>query len=93
MVVIVFAVIFFSNPVSLQNAAGTAIALGGVFAYSQVGRLTSSLFLQLPSTLQSLCALSQLPLNQTNVVYVHPLHVHTLHQCMDLGPPYNYVLR
>ena len=35
-VVIVFAVIFFSNPVSLQNAAGTAIALSGVFAYSQV---------------------------------------------------------
>ena len=34
--VIVFAVVFFANPVSIQNAAGTAIALGGVFAYSQV---------------------------------------------------------
>lgn len=36
MVVIVAAVIFFANPVSAQNAAGTAIALGGVFAYGQV---------------------------------------------------------
>lgn len=35
-VVIVAAVIFFANPVSAQNAAGTAIALGGVFAYGQV---------------------------------------------------------
>ena len=38
-VVIVFAVVFFSNPVSFQNALGTAIALAGVFAYSQVGGL------------------------------------------------------
>lgn len=37
-VVIVAAVVFFRNPVSIQNALGTAIALGGVFAYSQVKR-------------------------------------------------------
>lgn len=35
-VVIVAAVIFFRHPVSLLNAVGTAMALGGVFLYSQV---------------------------------------------------------
>lgn len=38
-VVIVASVIFFSNPVSMQNAVGTAVALGGVFAYSQVKKM------------------------------------------------------
>lgn len=40
-VVIVSSVIFFQTPVSPVNAAGTAIALAGVFAYSQVKRLQS----------------------------------------------------
>lgn len=35
-VVIVAAIILFSTPVSTQNALGTSIALGGVFAYGQV---------------------------------------------------------
>ncbi|CAG9460679.1 unnamed protein product [Pedinophyceae sp. YPF-701] len=35
-VVIVASVIFFQNPVSQQNAIGTAVALFGVFLYSQV---------------------------------------------------------
>ena len=35
-VVIVAAFLFFAHPVSMQNAIGTAMALGGVFAYSQV---------------------------------------------------------
>mmetsp|Transcript_31991 Transcript_31991/g.38711 ORF Transcript_31991/g.38711 Transcript_31991/m.38711 type:complete len:403 (-) Transcript_31991:633-1841(-) len=38
-VVIVSSVIFFATPVSPLNAVGTVIALGGVFAYSQVKRL------------------------------------------------------
>lgn len=37
-VVILAAVLFFSTPINAQNAAGTAIALGGVFAYGQVKR-------------------------------------------------------
>ncbi|GAX78880.1 hypothetical protein CEUSTIGMA_g6319.t1 [Chlamydomonas eustigma] len=37
-IVIAAAVVFFSTPMSTQNAAGTALALGGVFAYSQVKR-------------------------------------------------------
>jgi solute carrier family 35 protein E1 len=37
-VVIVASIIAFGTPVSAQNAAGTALALGGVFAYSQVKR-------------------------------------------------------
>jgi len=40
-VVIVASVIAFRNPVTPLNAAGTAIALAGVFAYSQVKRHTS----------------------------------------------------
>lgn len=35
-VVIVSSIIFFKNPVSLINGVGTALALAGVFAYSQV---------------------------------------------------------
>mmetsp|Transcript_26547 Transcript_26547/g.36664 ORF Transcript_26547/g.36664 Transcript_26547/m.36664 type:complete len:406 (-) Transcript_26547:129-1346(-) len=38
-VVIVSSVIFFRTPVSLMNGVGTAIALGGVFAYSQVKKM------------------------------------------------------
>mmetsp|Transcript_4592 Transcript_4592/g.9924 ORF Transcript_4592/g.9924 Transcript_4592/m.9924 type:complete len:399 (+) Transcript_4592:48-1244(+) len=38
-VVIVASVLVFRNPVSMQNAVGTAIALAGVFAYSQVKRM------------------------------------------------------
>ncbi|KAK9846393.1 hypothetical protein WJX81_002918 [Elliptochloris bilobata] len=38
-IVIVASVIFFQNPMGRQNQIGTAIALGGVFAYSQVKRL------------------------------------------------------
>ena len=34
-VVIVSSIIFFQNPVSPINAAGTALALGGVFLYSK----------------------------------------------------------
>ncbi|KXZ55452.1 hypothetical protein GPECTOR_2g1001 [Gonium pectorale] len=37
-VVIAASVVFFRNPVSLQNALGTALALAGVFAYGQVKR-------------------------------------------------------
>ena len=37
-VVIVASVIILQNPVSLQNAIGTAMALFGVFLYSQVKR-------------------------------------------------------
>ena len=37
-VVIIASVIAFQNPMSAQNAAGTAVALGGVFLYSQVSR-------------------------------------------------------
>ncbi|GLI68197.1 hypothetical protein VaNZ11_012541 [Volvox africanus] len=37
-VVIATSVLFFRNPVSLQNALGTAVALAGVFAYGQVKR-------------------------------------------------------
>lgn len=40
-VVIVASVIAFRNPVSAQNAIGTAVALAGVFFYSQVKRITS----------------------------------------------------
>lgn len=39
-IVIVASVIFFQNPVSTQNAVGTAVALFGVFAYSQIKRFT-----------------------------------------------------
>jgi len=39
-VVIVSSVVVFQTPVSLLNGVGTAIALSGVFAYSQVKRLT-----------------------------------------------------
>jgi solute carrier family 35 protein E1 len=39
-VVIVSAVIFFQTPVSPINALGTAMALGGVFAYTQVKRMS-----------------------------------------------------
>ena len=38
-VVIVSSVIVFQTPVSMLNAIGTAVALSGVFAYSQVKRL------------------------------------------------------
>mmetsp|Transcript_33597 Transcript_33597/g.72620 ORF Transcript_33597/g.72620 Transcript_33597/m.72620 type:complete len:407 (-) Transcript_33597:384-1604(-) len=38
-VVITSSVIFFATPVSLLNGIGTAMALSGVFAYSQVKRL------------------------------------------------------
>lgn len=38
-IVIVASVLFFQNPMSSQNAAGTAVALLGVFCYSQVKRL------------------------------------------------------
>ncbi|KAG1666357.1 hypothetical protein FOA52_007895 [Chlamydomonas sp. UWO 241] len=38
-IVIVAAVVFFSTPVNAQNAAGTVIALAGVFGYSQVKRM------------------------------------------------------
>ena len=38
-IVIVASVIAFQHPVSQQNALGTAVALAGVFAYSQVKRL------------------------------------------------------
>ncbi|GFR49332.1 hypothetical protein Agub_g11360, partial [Astrephomene gubernaculifera] len=37
-VVIASSVLFFKNPISMQNALGTAIALAGVFAYGQVKR-------------------------------------------------------
>ncbi|KAK9863783.1 hypothetical protein WJX84_008394 [Apatococcus fuscideae] len=37
-IVIVASVIFFQNPMSRQNMLGTAIALGGVFLYSQAKR-------------------------------------------------------
>ncbi|GIL52330.1 hypothetical protein Vafri_8223 [Volvox africanus] len=37
-VVIATSVLFFRNPVSLQNALGTAVALAGVYAYGQVKR-------------------------------------------------------
>ena len=37
-VVIVASVIAFNTPVSMQNAMGTALALAGVFLYSQVKR-------------------------------------------------------
>ncbi|GLC40869.1 holo-[acyl-carrier-protein] synthase [Pleodorina starrii] len=37
-VVIASSVLFFQNPVSMQNALGTAIALAGVFAYGSVKR-------------------------------------------------------
>ncbi|EFJ45867.1 hypothetical protein VOLCADRAFT_109189 [Volvox carteri f. nagariensis] len=40
-VVIATSVLFFRNPVSLQNALGTAIALAGVFAYGRVKRQAS----------------------------------------------------
>ena len=39
-VVIVASVIAFRNPVSTVNGVGTAIALAGVFVYSQVKRLS-----------------------------------------------------
>lgn len=39
-VVIVSSVVFFAHPMSNQNMLGTAIALFGVFAYSQVKRLS-----------------------------------------------------
>ncbi|KAL6766545.1 hypothetical protein ACKKBG_A36455 [Auxenochlorella protothecoides x Auxenochlorella symbiontica] len=39
-VVIVASVFVFQNPVTTQNALGTAIALAGVFGYSQVKRLS-----------------------------------------------------
>eukprot|EP00241_Pyramimonas_parkeae_P005782 CAMPEP_0114247812 /NCGR_PEP_ID=MMETSP0058-20121206/13225_1 /TAXON_ID=36894 /ORGANISM="Pyramimonas parkeae, CCMP726" /LENGTH=397 /DNA_ID=CAMNT_0001361149 /DNA_START=65 /DNA_END=1261 /DNA_ORIENTATION=+ len=39
-VVIVSSVIFFRSPVSPLNAVGTAIALAGVFAYSQVKKMS-----------------------------------------------------
>ena len=38
-VVIVSSVIVFATPVSMLNAVGTAIALSGVFMYSQVKRM------------------------------------------------------
>ena len=38
-VVICSSVVFFQTPVSLLNGIGTALALGGVFMYSQVKRL------------------------------------------------------
>jgi solute carrier family 35 protein E1 len=37
-IVIVASVLFFRNPMGIQNMVGTAIALAGVFAYSQVKR-------------------------------------------------------
>jgi solute carrier family 35 protein E1 len=39
-IVIVTSVIVFQNPMSRQNMIGTAVALAGVFAYSQVKRLS-----------------------------------------------------
>lgn len=39
-IVIVSSVIVFNHPMSQQNMIGTAVALAGVFAYSQVKRLT-----------------------------------------------------
>jgi len=39
-IVIVASVIVFQNPMSRQNMLGTAVALAGVFAYSQVKRLS-----------------------------------------------------
>ena len=39
MVVIASSILVFRNPVTQQNLAGTALALGGVFLYSQVKRL------------------------------------------------------
>lgn len=39
-VVIVASVVVFKNPMSTQNAIGTTLALGGVFLYSQIKRLT-----------------------------------------------------
>lgn len=41
-IVIVASVFFFGNSMSAQNILGTSIALVGVFAYSQVKRLTKS---------------------------------------------------
>ena len=41
-VVIVASVIAFNTPVSSQNAMGTALALAGVFLYSQVKRLDNA---------------------------------------------------
>jgi solute carrier family 35 protein E1 len=38
-IVIVASVVAFQHPVSQQNAVGTALALAGVFAYSQAKRL------------------------------------------------------
>lgn len=38
-IIIVASVIVFRNPVTTQNAIGTAVALAGVFVYSQVKRL------------------------------------------------------
>lgn len=40
-IVIVASVIVFQNPMSRQNMLGTTVALGGVFAYSQVKRLSN----------------------------------------------------
>lgn len=37
--VIVASVVFLKNPMSVQSAACTGVALGGVFAYSQVKRI------------------------------------------------------
>lgn len=36
---IVASVVFLKNPMSIQSAACTGVALGGVFAYSQVKRI------------------------------------------------------
>ncbi|EIE22016.1 Tpt phosphate/phosphoenolpyruvate translocator [Coccomyxa subellipsoidea C-169] len=41
-IVIVASVLFFQNPMGRQNMIGTAIALAGVFAYSQVKRIQVS---------------------------------------------------
>lgn len=41
-IVIVASVIAFNHPVSQQNAIGTAVALAGVFAYSQAKRITTA---------------------------------------------------
>jgi len=41
-VVIIASVIFFQNPVSPLNGIGTAIALTGVFAYSQIKRMETA---------------------------------------------------
>ena len=38
-VVIASSILVFRNPVTQQNLAGTALALGGVFLYSQIKRL------------------------------------------------------